>query len=282
MPPKVYLPLERHDGDFRAMPAYSAGAAGVKWVNAHPRNPRKHGLPAVMAVYIYSDPETARPLAVLDATLITAFRTGAAAAVATRHLARKGATSVGLVGCGVQARTALQALREVMKVADVRLADLSPEAMERLAREEGGTPGTVEAAAGCDVVVTTTPARGPVVRRGWVRPGTHLNAMGADAPGKQELDPRILQDARVFLDDMAQATESGEVNVPLHRGELRREELAGTLGEVVAGRIAGRRGDEITVFDSTGLALQDLAVARLLYEKARANGIGLEVDLVGA
>lgn len=281
MPPKVYLPLERHGGDFRAMPAFYAGAAGVKWVNAHPRNPERHRLPAVMAVYVLSDPETAVPLAILDGTAITAFRTGAAAAVATKHLARRGASSVGFVGCGVQARNALLALREILPAGEILASDVSPDALDRFVDECGARPATVEQAAGADVVVTSTPARGPVVRREWVRPGAHVNAMGADAPGKQELDPAILRDARVFLDDVAQATESGEVNVPLHAGLLRREDLAGTLGEVVAGLQPGRRGDEITVFDSTGLAIQDLAVARVVYAAACAQGIGSEIDLVG-
>lgn len=281
MPPKVYLPLERHEGDFRAMPAYLSGTAGVKWVNAHPRNPVKHGLPSVMGVLIYSDPETAAPLAVMDATLITAYRTGAAAAVAAKHLARRDAATVGLVGCGVQAATALQALRSAIAVQQLLLFDLSKEAIDRFQQRHGGAIAKIGDVAACDIVCTTTPSRMPVVRREMVRDGTHINAMGADAPGKQELDPRILADARLFLDDMTQACESGEVNVPLHKGELKREQIAGTLGEVVAGLKPGRRSDsEITVFDSTGLAVQDLAVARRVYEAARERKIGTLVRLV--
>lgn len=281
MPAKVYLPLERHEGDFRAMPAYLNGTAGVKWVNAHPHNPRRHGLPAVMGVLIYSDPETAAPLAIMDATRITAFRTGAAAAVAAKHLARKSATSVGLVGCGVQAGAALAALRTVFPVQQLLLFDLSKEAIDRFQQRHGGAIGKIGDVAACDIVCTTTPSRMPVLRREMIRDGTHVNAMGADAPGKQELDPRILAGARVFLDDMTQACESGEVNVPLHDGAFKREQIAGTLGEVVAGLKPGRETDaQITVFDSTGLAVQDLAVARRVYEAARAQGIGNAVRLV--
>ncbi len=279
MPPKVYLPLEEYHGDFRAMPVAFDGAAGVKWVNAHPRNPREHGIPSVLGVFILSDPVTARPLSVMDATSITAYRTGASAAVATKYLAKEGSVTLGFVGCGVQAGTALAAIREVRDVSDLLLYDLLPEATANIG---SGRVASLEETCGADVIVTMTPSREPVVQRAWIKEGAHINAMGADAPGKQELDPAILSDARVFLDDMEQGSESGEVNGPLRSGTLRRQEIAGTLGEVVAGRIPGRVGASITVFDSTGLAVQDLAVARVLYEKARARGLGVEIDLVGA
>ncbi|RMD81841.1 MAG: ornithine cyclodeaminase family protein [Candidatus Dadabacteria bacterium] len=284
MPPKVYLPLEPFGGDFRAMPVFSDGAAGLKWVNAHPHNPERFGLPAVMAVFVLSDPATALPLAVLDATYLTAMRTGAAAAVATKHLARPESRSLGLIGCGAQARTILACHRLVMQLEDVRLCDRNPAAAELLARafpDLPCRPVELAEAAAADVVCTTTPSRAPVVRAGHVRPGTHLNAMGADAPGKQELDPEILAGARIFLDDREQATESGEVNVPLKQGILRREAIAGTLGEVVAGLLPGRQAaDEVTVFDSTGLAVQDLAVARIVYQRARERGLGTPVELI--
>ena len=135
-------------------------------------------------------------------------------------------------------------------------------------------------AATADVVCTMTPSRAPIVRDAWVSGDTHINAMGADAPGKQELDPEILRKARVFLDDTEQATESGEVNVSLRQGQLRREAIAGTLGRVVAGLLSGRQGGGVTVFDSTGLAAQDLAVARAVYRQACDRGIGTEIELI--
>jgi alanine dehydrogenase len=281
MPPKVYLGLPQHGGDFRAMPAYSAGAAGVKWINSHPDNPARHGLPSVIGLYVLSDPDTALPLCILDATWLTAVRTGAGAAVASRHLARKGARSIGFVGSGVQARTLLAAHRVCFPDLEVIAADVRPEAAERFAAEVGGKVGTIAEASACDIVCTATPARAPVVLRSFVQAGAHINAMGADAPGKQELDPEILRDARVFIDDTEQALESGEVNVPLHEGRLSREAIAGTLGEVIAGRLEGRQSDEqITVFDSTGLALQDLALARLLHAGALKKGVGQEIDFL--
>jgi ornithine cyclodeaminase/alanine dehydrogenase len=282
MPVKVYLDLPEYEGDFRAMPAYYGGSAGVKWVNSHPRNPERHGLPSVLGMYILSDPATAVPLAVMDATALTAIRTGAAAGVATRYLARKDARTVGFVGSGVQARTLIAALRVDRPDLEIVASDLHAEAAEAFAAEVGGRAGSLEEAAGCDIVCTATPVREPVVRRAWIRPGAHINAMGADAHGKQELETAILLDARIVIDDWDQACGSGEVNVPLHEGLLQRGSIHAALGEIVAGNKSGRESaDEITVFDSTGLAVQDVALARLVYERARERGTGLEVQFFG-
>lgn len=282
MPVKVYLDLPQFDGDFRAMPAYYGDSAGVKWVNAHPHNPERHGIPSVLGMYILSDPATALPLAVMDATLLTAIRTGAAAAVASKYLARPDAKTVGFVGSGVQARSLLAALRVVFDDLEVVASDVSAGAAEALAAESGGRVGELAEAAGCDIVCTATPVRDPIVRREWIRPGTHINAMGADAHGKQELATQILLDAKVVIDDWDQACGSGEVNVPLETGALSRDRIHAALGEIVAGLQPGRESrDEITVFDSTGLAVQDVALARLVYELAKENGVGIEVDFVG-
>lgn len=280
MPPKLYLPLEKYGGDFRAMPSLLGDVAGVKWVNMHPENPKRFNLPAVMGVYILSDPETAFPLAVMDGTRLTAFRTGAAAAVASRHLAVKHPSTVGFIGCGTQARAILAAHRAIYGGLRAVMADADPAAAARFAKEAGGFTASMDQAGSCDIICTTTPARAPVLFRSYVGISTHINAMGADAPGKQELDPRLLHEAKVVLDDLAQATESGEVNVPLHAGSYRREQIYGTLGEIVAGKKPGRSGTEITIFDSTGLAIQDLALARVVFDEARTRGLGMEVDLV--
>ncbi len=281
MPAKVYLDLPRYRGDFRAMPTYLEGSAGVKWVNSHPENPERHGLPAVMGVFVLSDPDTAVPLAVMDFTYLTAVRTGAAGAVASKHLARDGAKSLGFVGCGVQARFLLDAHRAVLPGLDLKMADVEPERARRFAAEAGGDAVSIEEACACDIVCTATPSRGPVVERAWVRRGAHVNAMGADAPGKQELDPALLDDGVVVIDEAHQAQSSGEINVPLGQRTLDREHIRGTLGEVLVGSKPGRLSDdEITIFDSTGLAIQDLALARIVYELAREQGIGTELDLV--
>jgi len=282
MPPKVYLDLRDHGGDLRAMPAYVDGAAGVKWVNSHPENPARFGLPSVMGIYILSDPATALPLAVMDATLITAVRTGAAAAIASKYLAASSPRTVGFVGCGVQARTLLAAHRTVYgEGLEVLCADVSAEAARTFAAESGGRVATLEEASGCDIVNASTPARAPVVMRAWVKDGAHINAMGADAHGKQELDPAILLGGRIVIDDWEQASHSGEINVPLSSGLLRREGIHATLGEIIAGKRPGREDARITVFDSTGLAVQDVALARVIHAAARERGKGTPFDFFG-
>lgn len=280
MPAKVYLDLPDHGGDFRAMPARMGDRAGVKWVNSHPDNPARHGLPSVMGVYILSDPATAAPLAVMDATAITAYRTGAAGAVASKYLAVGAPRSLGFIGCGVQARVLLAAHQVLWPDLELVMADSRDDAARAFAEEAGGRAGSAEQASACDIVCASTPSRAPVIDRSWIAGGTHINAMGADAPGKQELDPQILRDARVIIDDAHQAHHSGEVNVPLSSGAITEADIAGNLGDIVAGTLAGRTGDEITVFDSTGLAIQDVAVANLVLELARDAGVGSDIDLV--
>ncbi len=280
MPAKVYLDLPEHQGDFRAMPSLMGDRAGVKWVNAHPRNKERHGLPTVMGVYVLSDPRSAAPLAIMDATVLTALRTGAAAGVATKHLAVRPFDRVGFIGCGVQARMFRDAHR-VLGEFEVLAADARPEAAEAFARESGGRVVSIEEAAGCPVVCIATPSTRPVIQRAWVKPGTHINAMGADGPGKQELDPQILLDARVVVDEPEQSIHGGELNVPIERGLFKAEQIAATIGEVITGTKAGRTSPaDITVFDSTGLAIQDVAVAAAVYEQALAQGAGQRLELV--
>jgi alanine dehydrogenase len=284
MPPKIYISLQAHKGDFRAMPAYLAGAAGLKWVNSHAENPSLHNMPSVMAVLIYSDPETGFPLAIMDATDITNFRTGAGSAVASKYLARKDSKSMGLVGCGAQGVTQLMAISRLFQLEHVYVYDISRQRLQEFKDQNQTYPieeTSLEGVFQADIVCTTTPSRQPIIKREWVRPGTHINAIGADAPGKQELDPQILKDAKVVVDDAAQAFHSGEVNVPLAQKQLTKQDIYGTLGEVVAGIKKGREAEEITVFDSTGLAIQDIAVARVIYETATKRGLGHWIDMIG-
>lgn len=282
MPLKVHLPVDPFDGEFRAMPAYLEGAAGVKWSSSHPNNPARHRLPAVMGLIILNDPSTAAPLAVMDATLVTAVRTGVAAVIATKRLGREDAETVGIIGCGVQAYWLLKTHLEVFgRTHEILMADIDRMAAERLA-DEGGEPVSIEEAAHCDIVYTTTPSTIPIVEGSWIRPGTHISAIGANAPGKQELDPTIVRDARVFVDDLEHATINGEVNLPIAQGQIRPSDIAGTLGEVISSRVVGRRAaQEITLFDSSGLAIQDVALARMVFEAARDRGIGGHFRFLG-
>ncbi|HJX69006.1 MAG TPA: ornithine cyclodeaminase family protein [Dehalococcoidia bacterium] len=283
MPAKVYLSLEQ--GDFRAMPAALPGCAGLKWVNVHPRNPSR-GLPSVMAVLIYNDPETGYPLAIMDATEITAYRTGAAAAIASKYLARRSPHTMGVIGAGYQAYTQILAHAELFNPISINAFDISRAAVDRLGQSLPHLSikrCSVQEAASCDIVCTLTPSRSPIVKREWIRPGTHINAVGADAPGKQELEPSILKEAIVVVDDLTQASHSGEINVPIEKGLYSVNEVYGTLAEVIVGKKKGRIDSKaITVFDSTGIAVEDIAVARLLFEKAQQAGGYPSIDLVGS
>ncbi len=277
MPPKLYLPLPEFDGDFRAMPAYVEGlkGCGIKWVNVHSQN-KKRTFPTVMAIIILSNPSNGFPLCIMEATYLTALRTGAAGGVAAKFLARPDSRKVALVGCGVQARTQFQALMEVFDIREVKVWGIKDKETREFIGEFKGLKKvdiklspTVEACVkDSDIIVTTTPSRKPLVRLKWIREGVHINAIGADAEGKQELDSRVLKKAKIIVDDIKQASHSGEINVPLSRGELSKKEIYADIGEVVCGKKKGRsKKGEITIFDSTGLAIQDIAMANLVYSK---------------
>ena len=291
MPPKEYIFYKKFRGDLRIMPCFIRGLdeSGVKNVNVHPDNPRKYSLPTVMAMIELVDPKTGFPVSVMDGTWITDMRTGAAAGVATKYLARDNSEILGLVGAGVQALTGLEAINEVMDIKEVRVSCRTCETRDIFAQRASEKYGidvkavdTIkEAVQGADVLLTTTPAREPVVKSKWVSPGTHINAMGADAPGKQELDSHILQKAKIIIDCWDQASHSGEINIPVQEGLVRQSDIQGKIGDVIIGSIPGRTSDEeITVFDSTGLAVQDIVTAWNVYEKALQKGIGQKMNFL--
>ena len=267
MPPKVYVTLVEN-GDFRTMPAYlpALGVAGVKVVNVHPNNPAR-GLPTVMALTVLIDVETGVPGAIINATELTAMRTGAAGAVAAKYLAPRRSVTLGVIGAGRQAGALVEATAAALTIEEIRVwsrTEKSAEAFAARYADYNAVCVPIERACDCDVLTTTTPSKRPLVMADWVREGTHINAIGADAPGKQELDPRLLAKAEVFVDDPGQAVHSGEINVPISTGLYDAGMIAGTLGEVVTGRKGRSSPEAVTVFDSTGLAIQDLAIAALV------------------
>ncbi|MDO9323879.1 MAG: ornithine cyclodeaminase family protein [Methanoregula sp.] len=275
MPPKVYVTLPK--GDFRTMPAYlpSLSLAGVKIVNVHPGNPAQ-GLPTVMALTVILDIATGIPVAILNATKLTDMRTGAAGAVAAKYLSSKKEIVLGLIGTGRQAEAQYQAISQELDIREIKCWSRNSLHAEKFAQgitayDARSVP--VEKACDCDVLVTTTPSHAPVVMSEWVHEGTHINAVGADAPGKQELDPLLLKRGLVFVDDMSQAVHSGEVNVPISQGVFTPEEIAGTLGEVVIGMKQRGHTDQITIFDSTGLAIQDLAIAAIAMRNGQSTDL---------
>ena len=276
MPPKQYLFLNKHNGDVRTMPAYleETDVVAVKVVNAHPQNQKNYGLPSVMATIILVDPKTGAPEAIMGGARITALRTGAAGAVAAKYLANRNPKTVGVVGAGTQARTQLMGLQLVFgTIREVRVWDQSEKAAVNYA-EEMKTKVNLEsvcsvesvrnAVQGADIVVTATPSRKPLVSTDWVDKGTHINCIGADAPGKQELDPAVLLKSKIVVDDWSQSCHGGEINVPLAKGLITKEDVWGDICEIVAGLKQGRTSrNEITVFTSTGLAIQDAATAKI-------------------
>jgi alanine dehydrogenase len=265
MPPKIYVTFDH--GDFRTMPAYipSLSLAGVKIVNVHPGNPRI-GFPTVMALTVILDPGTGIPVAILNATGLTDLRTGAAGGIAAKYLAPSRSVVLGIFGSGRQAAAQLDAIAAELEVQSVKVWSRNEKNAVAFCRKYPALECTIaspEKVCDCTLLVTTTPSREPVVRSEWIHEGTHINAIGADAPGKQELDPDILQRARVYVDDPAQAVHSGEINVAIKKGLFSPDRIEGTLGEVVLGKKKRASADEITVFDSTGLAIQDLAIAEI-------------------
>lgn len=290
MPPKTYIYFKQYEGDFRTMPSYIQGTnkAGVKIVNVHPNNPLKYHKPVVMATIVLINPVTGAPIAIIAATAITAMRTGAIGGIATKYLARKSSTTLGLVGAGTQARTQLLAISKILPLEEVRVYDKFSNKVRSFI--EYSRPyhdltfipcdNLEDCVTDADVISTITPVTTPIVENNWISLGTHINAIGADAPGKEELDPKILQRAKIVVDDYEQATHSGEINVPLSKGYLTLDNIHGELSEVVAQKIAGRESeDEITVFDSTGLSLQDIATATIVFERAKQSNRGQWIRL---
>jgi alanine dehydrogenase len=273
MPPKVYLDASPN-GDFRAMPAMGAGLAILKWVTSFPRNPEA-GLPVVMGMICVSSSADGEPLALVDARSVTALRTGAVAAVAAQELAREDARTVGIVGCGPHGSWAARCLAAAEYGPGV-CHDPDPDVAGALAGELGWEVGSREDALACDVVTCVTPGEEPVVGEGDLHPGLHLNMLGADGPGKAEAEVDAVLACELFCDDWQQAGHGGELTAAVERGLVARDRVT-ELGDVLTGAAPGRSGPEaVTLFDSTGLAIQDLAVCMALLEAHRAGVVSPE------
>lgn len=270
MPSKVYVPAPP-DGDFRAMPARGAGYATLKWVTSFPENPRR-GLPTVGGVVLLSDARDGRLLAELDAGAVTALRTGAAAVLAAEVLAREGDAPATVVGSGVNGRAVARTF--VARGRRVVLWDADLARAERVAAELGDAAAVAasrDEALAADVVVTVTPGREVIFAPGSLRAGQHVSLMGADGPDKAEIAVEELMRARVVVDEWEQASHNGDVARAVEAGRIGRDDVV-ELGRILVGEEPGRRAvDEITVFDSTGLAVQDLAVAVAVYERYRED-----------
>jgi ornithine cyclodeaminase/alanine dehydrogenase-like protein (mu-crystallin family) len=273
MPPKVYLQSPPF-GDFRAMPALGDGLALLKWVTSFPGNP-DHGRPTVMGVICLSDASTGEPLMLLDARSVTALRTGAVAAVATAALARDTARTVGIIGCGLNGAWAARCLAAAGYGPGV-CSDPRSEVATALADELAWEVGPRERAVTSDVVCCVTPGAEMVIDAGDLRPGLHLNMLGADGPGKSEASIGAVASCALFCDEWEQASHGGELTAAIEAGLVTRERVT-ELGAVLAGDRPGRPGPEaVTLFDSTGLAIQDLAVAAAALEAFREGRVAAQ------
>lgn len=292
MEPKGHIVLDEYPGEWEIMPSYieEPEAAACKWVSIRFDNRAKHDLPTVFSILIYTEPETGFPLAICDGSHHTNMRTGASAAVSTKWLARPDSKVLAVVGAGDSARGALKCSRNVFEWDEVRVWSRSEETIEECLQEVAddchhlpirATLDLEEAVRGADVVVTVTPAQKWLVADEWVDPGTHFACIGGGLAGSQELEPSLLARARVFTDDIRQCVDDGEINVAVSEGLYSADDVAGDFGGVVAGKLDGRQSaDQITVFDSTGIALQDSATVPLEYERALEAGVGIEKKMI--
>ena len=288
MPPKSYLHFPSHQGVLLVMPGNlpHLEQAAVKLINVHTRNPSEYGLPTLIATVVLISPDTGEPVCVMDGTYVTGMRTGAVSGVATRFLARKDARVLGMVGAGFQGPFQLDAVRHSMQAEELLVTDLMPERAQKLVERaiEFGLKARAcetveEVVRGCDVLVTATPSDQPIVKDEWVHEGMHINCVGTYAKGKQEIEGVILKRAVVVVDDWEQASHAGEINVPVSRGEFDRSGVYAELPEIAAGLKPGRTDDAaITIFDTTGLAIQDVVTAWKAFEVAEQRNLGFLIE----
>jgi alanine dehydrogenase len=290
VPERVGLYLDEYHGVIGVMPGYMRGlqAAGVKVIFHHEDNPKKHNLPASGGLVLYQDPTTGMPLAIMDCAYITKMRTGAATGVSVKYLARADARVLGIVGAGAQGSSQVAAVAEVRDLTRVKAFDLDPSATARLLKEiaelglEAEAVGSPEeACSGADILVTCTPARSAYIQGEWIQEGMHISSVGADMPFKRELQPGVYARADKWVTDLVnQALITGEISDAIKEGAIGEETLHATLSEIVAGQKPGREKDsEITIFKSTGMAIQDVATAKKVYDLARDKGVGVELSI---
>jgi alanine dehydrogenase len=288
-PSKVYLNFPKYTGDLRVMPAYleRQDIASVKIVSVHPDNLQKFGVPTVRGVILLIDPRNGSLLSIMDGKHITAMRTAAAGGIAAKYLANRNSKIAAFIGAGTQARAQFLALLSVFpSLEKAKIWDTSPKAVDMFITDMKIKANQIklfiaddvaEAVQEADIVITTTPSKKPLILDSWVSDGTHFNSIGADAPGKEELDPKILKRAKIIVDDYEQACHSGEINVPISKGVISKDDIWAELGEVIIGKKTGRAStEEITVFDTTGIAVQDAITAKIVYQKALQRQQGYE------
>jgi ornithine cyclodeaminase/alanine dehydrogenase len=280
----IDLPPPRGEIDFKlgyykANEVISMKASSGGFIN----NPTAHGVPSGMATIFLFDAKSGALICVMDGSLILGLRTGASGAVSVKALARKNARTIASIGTGNQARMQIRAINEIMKIEEIHAWDNNRDTLSKYKTDiesEFGIPviaasSKKEAVEQADILITTTRGKGSLVEADWVKPGTHIVAIGTDQQGKQELDPEIFRNAKIVVDSISQCTEKGETWHPLNRNIIAKGDIHGEIGEVLLGRKPGRESDdEITIFDSTGMAIQDNTTASKIYQNAIANNVG--------
>ena len=293
MPQRAVIRIAPSNGLYLAMPAYvggegNPGVLGLKVVTVCPNNPSKHDLPTILGTVLLNDPETGALIAIMDAGYLTAVRTGAASGVATKYLAREDARSVGLFGAGVQARAQLQAVCEVRQIEQAMVYDPAVETRDRFAKEMSErlsiTIKPTDDARSCvenDIVVAASASKTPIFEGTWLKPGTHVNGIGSHSPDARELDTEAIRRSKVITDYLpACLAEAGDLIIAMKEGRYSKEHIHADLGEIVAGLKPGRQSaEEITLFKSVGLAVQDATTAAKVYELACEGRVGTEVEI---
>lgn len=290
VPLRTIINIDKHKGIMLYMPCYleENDALAIKVVSVYEENLKK-GLPTIFAAVLVNDPETGKPLAIMEGGYLTAMRTGATSGVATKYLARNDSRIVGIIGAGVQARTQLWAVYEIRPIERVFVYDISMERAKSFADYMSKKLGIEiiiakspeEVVNNSDILILATTAKQPVIDGDWVKAGTHINSIGWVGPGGRELDSKTVKKAKVVVDSKeAVLKESGDIIIPIKEGTIDEGHIYAELAEIVSGAKKGRTSDEdITLFKSVGLAIEDAIIAKLAYEEAVKKGIGKEIKL---
>jgi len=290
MPNRVSVPMPKNEGWLGVMPAYveRLEALSTKIVTSFDRNSSKN-LPTIMATVALCDSTTGELISIMEGSYLTAFRTGGLGGLAAKYLSRENAHAVGIIGAGVQARTQLMALSEVRKITSVRVYDVvkeraaafAVEMRQKLRVEVQSCSAAAEAVGVSDIVVTVSTSKEPAFDGDLLNPGTHINAFGNFKPNERELDLKTILKSKVFVDSKeAVLAEAGDLLIPIREGKISGSHIFGEIGEVLIGSKPGRRSsDEVTLFKSVGIGIQDCAAASLAYAKAKEAGLGTEVSL---
>lgn len=291
-PPYIGINLPSHRGEIDFKLGYNRGIEVISMKassGGFRNNPENYGVPNGMGTVLLFDARSGALACVMDGSLLTGLRTGACGAVSVRALARKDARKIASIGAGNQARMQIRAIREVMKIEEVHAWSNTPETLARYKADiegEFGIPVVMaaskqQAVEQADILVTTTRGKGSLVEAAWVKPGTHIVAIGADAPGKQEFEPEAFRGTKVVVDSIAQCVEKGEAQHPIARGIMTAAGIHAEIGEILLGQKPGRENDEeITIFDSTGMAIQDNTTAARIYRNALENKVGVFFDFL--